>query len=177
MLKMCVLRDEHLKSRTHQKVLLEVCNMLDPLCDGVLDVNFTETLIFGRETTEEERKKLKEIWYGKDSELQEASYHIPEGFHAEIDGDMVVIKKGEKKSSWSEEDEDNLTDTCVAIRKFYHGTNGAQELIDWLKLFKDKYMWKPIEIQLARLKEECDKHWEPDGLDTLYTLYQDLKKL
>ena len=66
MLKMQVYRDEHLKSRTHQKVLLEVGKMLDPLCDDVLDINFTETLIFGRETTEEERKKLKEIWYGKE---------------------------------------------------------------------------------------------------------------
>jgi len=27
------------------------------------------------------------------------------------------------------------------------------------------------------LKEACDKHWEPDGLDPLYTLYEQLKKL
>lgn len=78
----------------------------------------------------------------KDSELQEASYHIPEGFHAEIQGDKVVIKKGEKKSSWSEEDENNLTDTCVAIRKFYHSTNGAQELIDWFKSLKQRMKGK-----------------------------------
>ena len=39
-------------------------------------------------------------------------------------------------NSWSDEDENNLTDVCVAIREFYHGsTNGAQELIDWLKSF------------------------------------------
>lgn len=69
MLKMCVLRDEHLESRTHQKVLLEVCNMLDPLCDGVLDVNFTEYLIFRNRLSEDERKKLKEIWY-KEKEKQ-----------------------------------------------------------------------------------------------------------
>ena len=38
-----------------------------------------------------------EIPFGaKDSELQEASYYIPEGFHAEIDGNRVVIKKGEQ---------------------------------------------------------------------------------
>ena len=52
MLKMQVYRDEHPNSRTHQKV--------------ILDINFTENFIFGRETTEEERKKLKEIWYGKE---------------------------------------------------------------------------------------------------------------
>lgn len=30
-LKIQVYRDEHKKSRTHQKVLMEVCQMLDPL--------------------------------------------------------------------------------------------------------------------------------------------------
>lgn len=62
-LKMQVYRDEHKKSRTHQKVLMDVCQMLDPLCDGILDMNFTEVLLFGRETTEDERSKLKELWY------------------------------------------------------------------------------------------------------------------
>ena len=39
-----------------------------------------------------------EIPFGaKDSELQEASYYIPEGFHAEIEGNRVVIKRGEQK--------------------------------------------------------------------------------
>ena len=35
-----------------------------------------------------------EIPFGaKDSELIEASYHIPDGFHAEIKGNEVIIKK------------------------------------------------------------------------------------
>lgn len=39
-----------------------------------------------------------EIPFGaNDSELQEWSYSIPEGFRAEIEGDKVVIKKGEQK--------------------------------------------------------------------------------
>ena len=39
-----------------------------------------------------------EIPFGaKDSELQEASYYIPEGFHAEIEGNRVVIKRGKQK--------------------------------------------------------------------------------
>ena len=65
MLKMQVYRDEHKKSRTHQAVLMDICQMLDPLCDGFLDVNFTEVFLFGRETTEDERAKLKELWYNK----------------------------------------------------------------------------------------------------------------
>ncbi len=39
-----------------------------------------------------------EIPFGaKDSDLQEETYFIPKGFHAEIDGDKVHIKKGEQK--------------------------------------------------------------------------------
>ena len=64
MLKMQVYRDEHKNSRTNQKVMMDICQMLDPLCEGILDVNFTEFLLFAEETTEEERAKLKEIWYG-----------------------------------------------------------------------------------------------------------------
>ena len=41
-----------------------------------------------------------EIPFGaKDRELQEASYYIPEGFHAEIDGNKVVIKSDDKNSA------------------------------------------------------------------------------
>lgn len=58
----------------------------------------------------------------------------------------------EKKSAWSKEDEGNLTDTCVAIRKFYHGTNGAQELIDWLKSLKARCTWKPSDKQIRALR-------------------------
>lgn len=43
-----------------------------------------------------EQEPTVEIPFGaKDSELQEATYHIPEGYHAEINGNAVVIKKGE----------------------------------------------------------------------------------
>ena len=39
-----------------------------------------------------------EIPFGaKDSELQEATYYIPDGYHAEINGNEVVIKKGKQK--------------------------------------------------------------------------------
>ena len=37
--------------------------------------------------------------------------------------------------------------------------------------------WKPTEMQLECLKAACDEHWEPDGLDPLYTLYEQLKAL
>ena len=50
-----------------------------------------------------ELKKIEqtiEIPFGaKDSELQEATYHIPDGCHAEINGNEVVIKKGKQKTT------------------------------------------------------------------------------
>lgn len=74
-----------------------------------------------------EKKELKKIEHkpildieipfgAKDSELQEATYFIPEGFHVEIKDDKVVIKKGEQKPAWGEED----VEMC-------------QETIDWFE--------------------------------------------
>lgn len=46
------------------------------------------------------------IWGAKDYELHEATYFIPKGFYAEIEGDKVIIKRGEQKpAEWSEKDE------------------------------------------------------------------------
>lgn len=52
---------------------------------------------------------------------------------------------------------------------------------DWDTIIRyiEKYRphWKPSEEQMEALKEATDKHWEPDGLHPLYTLYNDLQKL
>jgi len=77
-----------------------------------------------------ELKKIEdeiEIPFGaKDSELQEETYFIPDGFHAEIDDDKVVIKKGEKPTAWSEEDEEFLRRAINATKDVYHRTpNGT----------------------------------------------------
>ena len=70
----------------------------------------------------------------------------------------------------------------------------VERLKTWLEFLKDRVgnfdngykvgfsaakhnQWKPSDVQMKLLKEACDQHWEPDGLDPLYTLYQDLKKL
>lgn len=93
-----------------------------------------------------EKKELKkiedeiEIPFGsKDSELQEATYYIPKGFHAEIDGDKVVIKKGEKPTAWSEEDEGILDEI---IDFFENGTVKLQHDLSlyasWLKSLKGR---------------------------------------
>ena len=104
------------------------------------------------------------------------------------------------KKAWSEEDEERLSDAIFFVREYQIPTrdkrllNAAKETEDWLKSLKEKFVdfdkgfnvgfsaakynqWKPSDEQMQLLKEACDQHWEPDGLDPLYTLYQDLKKL
>ena len=77
----------------------------------------------------------------KDSELQEASYHIPEGFHAEIQGDKVVIKKG-KNPSWSEADKDFMYDTLSNLTelkyRYGEGYGNVGKCIDWLQSIKNR---------------------------------------
>ena len=58
--------NEFVYIRRYKTEIIKAKTMLDPLCDGILDMNFTEVLLFGRETTEDERTKLKELWYGKE---------------------------------------------------------------------------------------------------------------
>ena len=87
-----------------------------------------------------EKKELKkigneiEIPFGaKDSELQEVTYHIPKGFHAEIDNDKVVIKKGKKPTAWSEDDDKIVKNIIAAIDTLhYHG------MVNWLKSLKQR---------------------------------------
>jgi hypothetical protein len=98
------------------------------------------------EVVDDEKKELKkidnetEIPFGaKDSELQGATYYIPKGFHAEIDGDKVVIKKGEKPTAWSEEDEGILDEIIDFLE---NGTVKLQHDLSlyasWLKSLKGR---------------------------------------
>lgn len=94
----------------------------------------------------EELKKIEdeiEIPFGaKDSELIEESYYIPKGFHAEIDEDKVVIKKGEKPTAWSEEDE-NIKEWIMSDINKLLALNRksfviADKEITWLKSLKGR---------------------------------------
>ena len=109
-------------------------------------------------------------------------------------GEMI---KNLKPAEWSEEDKEMSLDAIKYLEIFdAQGIHGDKAIpaINWLKSLKDRVgnfddgykvgfsaakhnQWKPSDAQMAALKEACDKYWEPDGLDPLYTLYQDLKKL
>jgi len=132
----------------------------------------------------------------KDSELQEVTYFIPKGFHAEIDDDKVVIKEGEKPTAWSEEDKDFMYDTLSNLTemkdRYGEGYGNVGKCIDWLKSLKDRVgceancttTWEPSDEQLDALQyvyRNCkpllsdNLGW--DSLRTLELMYQDLKKL
>ena len=122
-------------------------------------------------------EKEIEIPFGdKDSELQEVTYYIPKGFHAEIDDDKVVIKKGEKTAEWSEEDERIYRSIMCS---FAHNFKLTIQQQNFVKSLKDRYTWKPSDEQMKAFdailvynspcSNECRDH--------LITLYNDLKKL
>ena len=110
---------------------------------------------------QEERKPILDIeipFGAKDSELQEASYHIPEGFHTEIEGNKVVIKKTEQKPAWSEEDENGLADAIWAIKQARTIAKDENDMGNlwyaerWLKSLRPKKQWKPSEEQMRELR-------------------------
>ena len=86
------------------------------------------------------------------------------------------------KQEWSALDERNLQGVIDEIQA---NKNNAPDydletydrFLNWLKSLRPQNRWKPSDEQIKALKDACDEHWEPDGLDSLYTLYQDLKKL
>ena len=91
----------------------------------------------------------------------------------------------QKPAGWSEEDENNINSIVSRLEvdiSYWESrsktrTNEDEKLINWLKSLRPQNKWKPSDEQMEALKETCDKRWEPDGLDPLYTLYEYLKKL
>lgn len=94
-----------------------------------------------------DQEEIAEIPFGaKDSELQEATYFIPKGFHAEIDDDKVVIKKDEKPTAWTEEDNMMIEETLYFLREYHHSNRCKNEgdmqksvtCREWLKSLKQR---------------------------------------
>lgn len=98
-------------------------------------------------TKTSDQEEIAEIPFGaKDSELQEATYFIPKGFHAEIDDDKVVIKKGEKPAAWSEEDERLclclIEEQKEALNNVKNDKYGHSEIISDLKeMYNERISW------------------------------------
>lgn len=123
------------------------------------------------------------------TEFENAMMHIGGSFFGENAGldpnDTAAIKEQAAlllelapKTEWSEEDEKMLNDIDFTFFEEKSIPNVKYwKFMNWLKFLKERYTWKPSDAQMQALKEACDKRWEPDGLDPLYTLYEQLKKL
>ena len=150
------------------------------------------------EVIDDDKKELKkieneiEIPFGaKDSELQEVTYYIPTGFHAEIDDNKVVIKKGEKPAAWSEEDEKTLDRilTCIEYCKVedtearYNGNSNVDPrrydpMSAWLKSLRPKNHWKPSKEQMKALEWQLNNTSEDSWqYKATKDLFEQLKQL
>ena len=143
----------------------------------------------------DQEKDFIEIPFGaKDSEFIGDTYFIPEGCYAVIVDDMVVIKKGERKPAWNEEDEHKVKDTIYFLdtaKKHYASTVELDACIDWLKSLKDRVQpqsqsaWsEEDEKMLNRLigvldgtnKKDYHEGWEEIFLPWLKSLKQRLEE-
>lgn len=124
-------------------------------CFGTIDGHFEPatdeqiTLLFkamhkarywwNRETLELTRKKDEfdiEIPFGAyDSGLIEESWTMPEGFHAEIEGNTVYVRKNQQQQSWSKEDKEVLDDIINCALK--HVNLDARATM-WLQSLKNR---------------------------------------
>ena len=84
------------------------------------------------------------------------------------------------KQEWSEEDEAKLKSVCALIRNTkLNGNEGiVNSTIEWLKLFKQRYTWKPSDGQMNGFKQAYDWYNTHCAQSlALNSLYNDLKKL
>ena len=120
---------------------------------------------------------LIEMSFGaKDSELVGATYYIPEGFHAEIEGNKVIFKQGEQQPAWSNEDED-IVKTVLYI---LHEAADNHNFDDWLKSLKERMIWRPTEEQMKALGDaifDAEYDHRLTEMNGLLSLDKDLKKL
>ena len=125
-----------------------------------------------------------EIPFGaKDSELEEVTYDIPKGYHAEIEDNKVVIKKGNKKSSWSEEDEImhktiilNLKvqmENCAVPSK-----DSLNKAIGWFQKLKHQRTFVPSEEEMKALEFCLEHNIDKDGVfgSKVVKLYKKIKE-
>ena len=94
-------------------------------------------------------------------------------------------KQGKQKPAWSEEDEDvinHLLAICDGAKRYRQQFAGClQEDITkyqtWLKSLKERYAWKPSDEQMVTLEYYMHTLVCNSYKETLFSLYQDLKKL
>jgi len=148
---------ESLKSRYQSKQEQEWGEEDEKRLKSCLSILQPKTLLGNTETIN--TKWLKSL---KDRvQSQNLTITDEELAQAKKDAYNEVLDKTEYNSDWP-----TFDDGWSAAIWYLKKRNGRSQL-----------HWKPSDVQMQALKEACDKRWEPDGLDPLYTLYEQLKKL
>ena len=80
-------------------------------------------------------------------------------------------------NEWSEEDEDIIEEIEAIIDAYVLEENNPKALIDWLKSLKDRYTWKPSEVQIEALESATENFAYSEYQDCLRELEEQLKKL
>ena len=123
-------------------------------------------------------KENKNIIHPATKEQRDLLFSKMKEVDYEWDADKKELKKIVQKSAWSEDDEVKINRIAACLENLNVADNDILlKDVDWLKSLKQKYVWKPSDEQMKALKEACDENWEPDGLDPLYELYEQLKKI
>lgn len=80
---------------------------------------------------------------------------------------------------WSEEDELKFADIEALLRGGENCHYNTADLFVWFKSFKDRYTWKPSDLQMKAIEHICDGNYNvsTDILDSIYRDFKKLKKL
>ena len=129
--------------------------------DGVLAPEDAEKY-FPELSEDDDEKKLSELLY------HFKQWYVIDEYQEEIKQWIQGLIK--KQPDCSGEDE-RITEIKTFIAQC-NGFNSANRhaVFRMLDALNPQKQWKPTEIQLECLKAACDKHWDIDGLDPLYTL-------
>ena len=98
-------------------------------------------------------------------ELMEATYFIPQGYHAVIDGNKVIIKKGEDPVS------NDLEEAAMQYAKSKHKDTTLQQIVSWD--FKAGAQWQKEKI-IAKACEWLENYFKGVSSGTVYL--EDFKK-
>ena len=128
-------------------------------------------------TQEDEMMLFSVIWHLRDS--------VNKGYQSSPAGKLEPWVKTLKdrvqprpKQEWCEEDENMLESLTDILKRYFSGEYG-KKCIDWLKSFKERYIWKPSEGQLECLGyaiDKAEKDWSPLTNNRIYLTLKALKE-
>ena len=123
--------------------------------------------------SEEDEHRLEDTIYFLDT----AKKHYASTVELDACIDWLKSLRPQPKQKWSKEDERKLNDAILFIETGTYSLD-KDNLINWLKSFKDRYTWKPSEEQMNAFDAVFyNPPRSNESRNHLITLYNELKKL